>query len=350
MQRVIDHVMKAVRHEQVLPVPCAFWNLAPWTASMAGVRCIDYYKNVETKLAVQEGIQRLFPEAVLFPGLFPDQAVVAEAHILGCDIIWLENDAPYARAFIQDPAEIDRITLGHVESHPMVRTIVSEYEYMWRHADRALLHEYGHLDGVAFVMGPMEIAAMAMGYDKLFYAFYDEPERVHRLMEIITELVCRLLRMYEGVNGRLKRLCLADHMPTQLPPSLFIEYFKPYFKRIYEEFSYPEIRLWHNEGKSSHVFDELLDVNFNVFNFGADDLALAKEKLGDRICLMGNLNSVNLVRSGSPEQVRAAVHQRVRQGYKNGGYLVSGGGGLSENTPVENVRAIIEEARLFAGE
>ncbi len=40
------------------------------------------------------------------------------------------------------------------------------------------------------------------------------------------------------------------------------------------------------------------------YNFGPDaDAALAKEKIGDRVCLLGNLDPLGALLKGTPERV-----------------------------------------------
>jgi uroporphyrinogen-III decarboxylase len=56
---------------------------------------------------------------------------------------------------------------------------------------------------------------------------------------------------------------------------------------------------------------------------GNVELAEAKRRVGERMFLKGNLNSVALLEYETPEQVTAEASQRLRIGMPGGGYVLS---------------------------
>jgi uroporphyrinogen-III decarboxylase len=75
----------------------------------------------------------------------------------------------------------------------------------------------------------------------------------------------------------------------------------------------------------------------------------AFEVLGDRVALRGNL-SPSLLTTGTPQEVDAAVKHLVDNVWNPGGKLILDAAfGIPDETPVENVRAMFDAARNYAG-
>jgi uroporphyrinogen decarboxylase len=64
------------------------------------------------------------------------------------------------------------------------------------------------------------------------------------------------------------------------------------------------------------------------------------------MCLMGNVNPLEIAVRGTPEEVRAATLD-VLEGSGGEGIILSVGGGVSPGMPRENVRAMLEALETF---
>ena len=65
------------------------------------------------------------------------------------------------------------------------------------------------------------------------------------------------------------------------------------------------MKLYHNDAEVQACLDHLPDCGFNVLNWGKQtDIAEVKERVGDRMCLMGNVNPLEVGVRGTPEEVR----------------------------------------------
>lgn len=86
-----------------------------------------------------------------------------------------------------------------------------------------------------------------------------------------------------------------------------------------------------------------------IYWFERTDMVKAFEVLGDVVALRGNL-SPSMMTTGKPEQVDAAVKHLVDNVWAKGGNLILDCAfGLPDETPVENVRAMFDAARKYAG-
>lgn len=88
----------------------------------------------------------------------------------------------------------------------------------------------------------------------------------------------------------------------------------------------------------------MADSGATVVSLGSGvDLAAAKEKLGGRAAVQGNVDNV-LLRDGAPDQIRRAV-VRCREQGGAAGHILNLGHGILKGTPFDNVVAFIEAAK-----
>ena len=86
------------------------------------------------------------------------------------------------------------------------------------------------------------------------------------------------------------------------------EFAHPYLKRICDAFPKDWVKIYHNDAEVDACLDHLPDCGFNVLNWGKQtDIAEVKERVGDRMCLMGNVNPLEIGVRGTPEEVREAT-------------------------------------------
>lgn len=86
-----------------------------------------------------------------------------------------------------------------------------------------------------------------------------------------------------------------------------------------------------------------------IYWFERTDMVRAFEVLGDVVALRGNL-SPSMMTTGRPDEVDAAVKHLVDQVWAKGGKLILDCAfGIPDETPVENVRAMFDAARRYAG-
>ena len=76
---------------------------------------------------------------------------------------------------------------------------------------------------------------------------------------------------------------------------------------------------------------------------GGVEVSDARARIGDRVALMGGLNTLTLCR-GTPEDVQAEAILKCRQGGERG-YILAAGDMVPPDTPLANLRAMVDVAR-----
>src|SRR5690606_27041061 len=102
------------------------------------------------------------------------------------------------------------------------------------------------------------------------------------------------------------------------------------------------VKLYHNDADVEACLEHLPDVGFNMLNWGKQThIADVKARVGDRLCLMGNVHPLEIGVRGTPAEVREATLEVLEGGSKDGqGMVLSGGGGASPGAPGENIGAV----------
>ena len=349
MPTIYENFLDAIQHKETHPVPVVGWDNAVPITRLAGILAKDYYRNPEVKMMIQKQVLDEFAPIRWVPGFHADYGVVIEPSAFGCRIKWFEDDSPYAYPLLETLDRVDRLRPPDPHQDGLMPEALDQYRYMWQHINPRYIHEYGYLRGFALTLGPLETAASLRGYGNLMLDLYDHPQEIKKLLEIITEGLLRWLRAQQEVNGELSFLILVDHVPGNISLAAAREFAFPYFKVIFDEFP-GAIHLYHNEGRSDHYLPEIPEFGAHVFHCGKVTLAKAKSQIGDRVCLMGNLDANEILLPGTPEVVKNQCREKLQIAAHGGGYLLCTGGAMAPGTPRKNIWAMVEASLEFEHE
>lgn len=121
------------------------------------------------------------------------------------------------------------------------------------------------------LQGPIDVVELLWG-SEMFYAFYDQPEKVKAITELVTETYIRFMKRWRQVVpprdnaysahwGRLWKgqVLLRDDSIVNLSSEMYEEFVKPYDERILQEFEGGGI---HFCGHVDHCIDSLTESNW----------------------------------------------------------------------------------------
>jgi len=322
------------------PLPC-IWDFFPCHAGAIGnvPNFLEYYFDVDEKLRLQQKLQQRLPQALILPGIFPDLGVIVEVSAFGGQIIWFEQGAPFIGEAIHDPKEIDSLKLPKAGLVGLMPLALTQREIMRRKLKRKGLD----MEHWGMSMGPAEISGLLLGYQNFYYGLYDNPDRIQKLMEMVTELIIAWLHIQDDAFGGLDVMCVADHVCNQVRPNQLAEFILPYEKAIFAEFP-KAVKIYHNEGRHNEEHIKMvLEFGADIWHFGSDqhDISELYAMVGDSIVLFGGVDPHGVMRFGKPDEVRDET-LKVIQVSKNRRLLLSTGTGTTPETTLENQRAMIE--------
>lgn len=143
----------------------------------------------------------------------------------------------------------------------------------------------------------------------------------------VDEALARGQRIREW--GTLDGFCLcADYCFNDNPflsPAMFDEFITPYLSQLvagYREMGFYVIK--HTDGNIMPILESLVSTNPHALHSldprGRVDLGEVKKRVGDKVCLIGNVNCA-LLQTGTDNEVVEDVRRALRQGMPGGGYV-----------------------------
>jgi uroporphyrinogen-III decarboxylase len=176
----------------------------------------------------------------------------------------------------------------------------------------------------------------------------NNPEGAYRLLDLCTRVVIDWLKaQYEAMGDTVESIFVLDDIVGFISEKHYLEFAHPYLKRICDAFPQDWVKIYHNDADVHACLEQLPDAGFTVPACGKQiHISEVKRRVGDRICLMGKVNPLEVAVQGTPEEVRAATLD-VLQNSGREGIIFSVGGGISPGMPKENILAMLEALQDF---
>jgi uroporphyrinogen-III decarboxylase len=204
--------------------------------------------------------------------------------------------------------------------------------------------------GAGLAKAPFDIIGDTLrGTRGIFMDMYRQPEKLLEAIDVITELTIDTLLsrandlrrttigfpLHKGADGfmsekqfetfywpSLRKVCLAL-IEEGIIPSLFAE--GSYMTRLETVNEFPKGAI--------------------AWRFDQTDMATAKNVLGDKCCIAGNVPA-SLISTGTAQEVKEYCRNLIEVCAPGGGYILSAGSSVT-SAPPENLRAMMEAAKEY---
>jgi len=101
-------------------------------------------------------------------------------------------------------------------------------------------------------------------------------------------------------------------------------------------------------GQTTPILELMCDTGAQILEVDHPvDLASAKELVGHRVCLQGNINPADPIFTGTPEAVDKAAEQCIAQAAAGGGFILSSGCEIPPQAPIANIEALVKAAERY---
>lgn len=339
-----QNALAALNFKETETIPVVFWAIGQTYAPFAGIPDDEYYHDPDKMLHAQLVFHEQFPEAFTVPGIWPDMGTVPELGAMGSQVEFPVNAPPQIRrAPLQDIQEVKTFSPPDPRKADCTSQVLEYLKYFKKHVPEKLQREYGYLDGHMLCMGPGELSALVLGYDKFSFAMYEQPELTHELCRKVTDFSKEYLRAQMEIVGKAKRLIVVDHFPGMVPVSLYREFVHPYLNEVFSFVKDAEIRVFHNENNYPHLVDDVKDLEANVCHIGPKH-HMKEDKVRMHKCLMGNVHPLDELLKGSTELISRRCREIIQEAGAGGGLWLSTAGGMAPETAPEKMRILIDIA------
>ena len=192
------------------------------------------------------------------------------------------------------------------------------------------------------------------GPENLYLTIADDPDLIEKLVATMNERLAYYVEACCKMGVRSFWMGGTEHCgPGVVNPKLFKRLVTPYDKRIVDiVHDYDGIVNLHTHGKLKDVLDDIAEIGVDVMSpietglRGDVTLAEAKARIGDRVCLKGNLDDMAFLALAPAEEVRRLAEDAISQAAAGGGYILSGtDAGIYSSEWVQNFLVMAEVAR-----
>ena len=247
---------------------------------------------------------------------------------------------------VRHPLAEDSAIAGYRPPDPTRPGLYAEAEWMLR----TFKDEYW-IVGVT-VTTIFETAWALRGYERILMDFLSDPDTADALLDIPYRYHLaaaeRLVRM--GVD----MIWMGDDVGTQhamlMSPETWRRFLKPRMSSFIGTLKRvnPSLKVaYHSDGCILPIVPELIEIGVDVLNPvqpRSMDPARLKKDYGRQLCFWGSIDEQGTLPFGTPHDVEAEVRQRLRTIGEGGGLIIGPTHHVQLDTPVENVRAIVEAA------
>ncbi|OGC02771.1 uroporphyrinogen decarboxylase [candidate division KSB1 bacterium RBG_16_48_16] len=338
-----DIFKKAARREKLHKVPMALIIDSPWIPGYLGLNHMDYYLDPELWFQSNLKIHQEYPDIIFVPSWWMEYGMAAEPSALGAKIKFWQDNTPSEYHTLYHIEDIEKFPEYEVENDAFMAMTLHRIKM---HKQRILDH--GYILPMATSRGPLCTAGFVRNTTDFMIDLVENPEYAHKLIALCTNLIIDWLMAQAKIMGdTVESIFILDDIVGFINEEHYQEFAHPYLKKICDAFPKDWIKVYHNDADINACLDYLPDCGFHVLNWGKQtDIAEVKERVGDRMCLMGNVNPLEIGVRGTPEEVRDATLEVLE---KSGGegIILSVGGGTSPGMPRENILAMLQALEEF---
>jgi uroporphyrinogen decarboxylase len=328
--------MRACRRELVAYTPI-------WLMRQAG-RYMREYREIREKTTFLElcktpslaaevtvtAVERLGVDAAI---IFADILLILEP--MGIDLEFSEGEGPVIHNPVRNASDVDR--LRELED---VNALGFVYEAI-RQTRRALKPD---IPLIGFCGAPFTLASYLLegggskNYVQTKRLMYDDAGAWHAMMALISRALAKYLNAQ--IEAGAQAVQLFDSWVGCLSPDDYREFVLPHTRSVIQNIV-PGIPVLHFGTGTAALLELMREAGGDVI--GLDwrvRLDEGWQRLGHDVAIMGNLDPVVLF--ANQDALRAQAKRILDQAGGRSGHIFNLGHGILPETPVENVRALVE--------
>lgn len=239
-----------------------------------------------------------------------------EIEAWGGEVIFVDDGPPNSgEPFIKNSNQINNLVVPKInESKCLMKVLEATTALKMAVADTTPI--------IGVVISPFSIPVMQMGFEKYLNLLYFERDHFNKLMEKNVEFCA------EWANAQLKAGATAICYFDPLASTTIIDrntYLKTGFeiaKKTISMINGPTATHLAS-GITLPVLNDIISTGTAILGISAkDNLDLIKKAAQDKICLLGNLNGIDMV-NWNEQQAESKIKELIAGAGKNGGLLIS---------------------------
>lgn len=191
-----------------------------------------------------------------------------------------------------------------------------------------------------------------MGMTNFVRALKNDPRLIEERFKYTTDFVLSVFEAYKDCGAKifLEGGDIAHSGGPMIHPKYFDKYVKPCLQEVAEAIhSWGGKYILHTDGDITTLLDFIVDCGFDGLQCLEPplvDLKMVKKKVGDKLCLSGNIDTRHILVKGTKEEVTNAVKDAIKALGPKGGAMISPAN-FHPQISVDRLKWMIEAANKF---
>lgn len=273
-----------------------------------------------------------------YDGVLAEMGMGSHPNVLGCPVEVEGNDVPLVvDAIIGGREDLEKLHLpdpwAEGKMDPVKQLVAAAGD------DHFVLGS---------VRSPFEYAATVRGLIDFMTDFYRDPELVRDLVAacVPVTLVVGKALVAAGVDAIVMKDSFASS--SMISPDHYEQFAWPAEVEAIAGFKEIAPVVLHVCRDSMPILNRMAETGAAVLEIdSAVDLAAAREAVGDKVVLKGNIDAVSVIEKGSVADVEQAVRLAMEAARPGGRFILSTGDSIPVSAPEENVSALVEFGRKY---
>ncbi|MEM1524794.1 MAG: uroporphyrinogen decarboxylase family protein [Nitrososphaerales archaeon] len=233
------------------------------------------------------------------------------------------------------------------ENFPEVPKTLVGLEYLVKLAHKKGMAVYLEVDT------PFVTAWYSIGINAFFKELRERPKTVKRLVSRITSFVCEEIKIAAdlGVDFILSSGDFAEKNGPFMKLYYYDDIIWPNLKREVETAHSKGLKyIKHSDGNINKLLPKLSEIVDGIHSIeppAGMNICEVKEKYGDKLVLIGNIDTSHTLPRGTKEEVIEEVKRVIKCAAPGGGYILSSSNTWVADAKLENCLAMVEAARKY---
>jgi uroporphyrinogen decarboxylase len=332
-------LLSVIEGKQSSKVPVGFIIDCPWLPRWYGISILDYFTSDELWLKANLKAIETFPDVMFLPGFWSEYGMCTEPSAFGAKTVFWKNEFPFAEKIISDIEQVDNLKVPNVETDGLLPFMLNRLVRTQSQIEAA-----GHKIRFSVSRGPLNIASFLMGTTEFMMAMMMDPERVHKLLRIITNFLKDWHELQRKTFPTIDGILMLDDIVGFIGETEFLEFGMPYLKELYN--CDVKVKFFHNDADCTVSVKYYPEMRINLYNPGIHmTVNQLMEATSNKLTIIGSIPPRDVLASGSPQEVAGAVHNLLTDLKTKTNFVLSCAGGMPPDVSTENINAFIRAAQ-----
>ncbi|MFX0134701.1 MAG: uroporphyrinogen decarboxylase family protein [Candidatus Hodarchaeota archaeon] len=208
---------------------------------------------------------------------------------------------------------------------------------------------------IPMMQGFFENSWQPFGFENYTRLLFERPDFIEEVLRNIDVFLTELIRILFD-RYSIELICYGDDLGYKTGPLInprkFQKLIYPRMKKFVEFCHKKNMKvLFHSCGNLNKILDKVIETGIDGLHplepSAAMDIFATNQSYGDKLTLIGNVDTIDLLAKGTAAQVQEYVKKEIKYIAPNGGLIISSSHSINPQISFENYKAMIEATKKY---